>query len=71
VDLTEIQGYDFNNGIDYSRLLDSFYMTGFQATNMSLAVKQINQMIEKKEEPLPEAAKDKADLNPVGRPLDN
>lgn len=27
-----IKGYDFNDGLDYDRLFDSFMTTGFQAT---------------------------------------
>lgn len=41
----EVKGYDFNNGINYSELLKSFSKIGFQATNFSLAIKQIEEMV--------------------------
>lgn len=40
-----IKGYDFNKGIDYSLILDSYYTTGFQATNLGIAMRIINKMI--------------------------
>jgi len=40
-----VKGYDFNDGVDYSRILKSFSTTGFQATNLSLAVNEINRMV--------------------------
>ncbi len=39
-----IQGYDFNQGIDYDKILDSFATTGFQATHLAKAIDIINQM---------------------------
>ncbi|KAJ5069347.1 deoxyhypusine synthase [Anaeramoeba ignava] len=44
-DTPTIQGYDFNEGIDYNRILESYKTTGFQATNFGLAVEEINKMI--------------------------
>lgn len=41
----QVQGYDFNHGIDYSKLLESYVHTGFQATNLGLAIKEINKMV--------------------------
>jgi len=41
-----IKGYDFNSGINYDELLNSFSTTGIQASNFSEAVKIINEMIE-------------------------
>lgn len=38
-------GYDFNQGIDYRKLLQSYRTTGFQATNFGLAVEEINKMV--------------------------
>ena len=29
----QVQGYDFNRGVDYHALLDAYRTTGFQATN--------------------------------------
>lgn len=40
-----VQGYDWNNGIDYSKLLESYIHTGFQATNLGLAIKEVNKMV--------------------------
>lgn len=42
---TKIEGYDFNNGVDYEELLDKYNSMGIQASNFSLAVKIINEMI--------------------------
>lgn len=41
----QVQGYDFNQGVDYSKLLESYVHTGFQATNLGLAIKEINKMV--------------------------
>lgn len=40
-----IKGYDFNKGIDYDKLLDSFLSTGFQATHLAKAIELIEKMI--------------------------
>ncbi|KAJ3600656.1 hypothetical protein NHX12_031634 [Muraenolepis orangiensis] len=48
LDVPKIRGYDFNNGVDYRALLQSYVTTGFQATNMGLAINEINRMIEKR-----------------------
>ncbi|KAH9388247.1 hypothetical protein TYRP_009459 [Tyrophagus putrescentiae] len=48
---TEVAGYDFNRGINYSELLKSFLTSGFQATNFGLAVEQIEQMLKERSEP--------------------
>jgi deoxyhypusine synthase len=50
----KVQGYDFNTGIDHHKILQSYKYSGFQATNFGLAVEQINKMIEKREEEIPE-----------------
>ncbi|RWS06577.1 putative deoxyhypusine synthase-like isoform X3 [Dinothrombium tinctorium] len=47
---TAVNGYDFNLGINYHQLLESFKTTGFQATNFGLAVNQINEMLLSREE---------------------
>ncbi|XP_055373296.1 probable deoxyhypusine synthase [Condylostylus longicornis] len=49
-----IKGYEWNNGINYSALLESFLNTGFQATNFGLAVNEINKMLDCREKPLDE-----------------
>ncbi|VDN05611.1 unnamed protein product [Thelazia callipaeda] len=48
----EIKGYDFNKGIDYEALLNSYMSTGFQASHFAQAVEQINEMIASREEHL-------------------
>lgn len=40
-----VKGYDFNQGLDYSKLFASYSSCGIQATQMSKAIDQINQMI--------------------------
>ncbi|XP_041481849.1 deoxyhypusine synthase-like [Lytechinus variegatus] len=64
----KVKGYDFNEGIDYHKLLQSFKTCGFQATNLGLAIEEIQKMISKKEEGYDEEeAKKGAELNPCGR----
>lgn len=41
----EIRGFDLNKGLDYSNLLNSYLTTGFQATNFSKAINEINRMV--------------------------
>ncbi|XP_029914958.1 deoxyhypusine synthase-like [Myripristis murdjan] len=48
----QVRGYDFNNGVDHRALLQSYTSMGFQATNVGLAIEQINCMIEKRLEPV-------------------
>jgi len=38
------RGYDFNNGVDYRKLMGKMSTHGFQATNFGLAVEEINNM---------------------------
>ncbi len=47
-EFTAIKGYNFSNGLDYGRLLDSFYSTGFQATNLAKAIEIIKTMKQEK-----------------------
>ncbi|KAM9685102.1 deoxyhypusine synthase isoform 4-T4 [Trichechus inunguis] len=65
----QVRGYDFNRGVDYRALLESFGTTGFQATNFGRAVQQVNAMIEKKLEPLSQEEDQHADLTQSRRPL--
>ncbi|KAF7658633.1 hypothetical protein LDENG_00010310 [Lucifuga dentata] len=51
-DMLKIRGYDFNKGVDHRALLKSYLTTGFQASSMGMAIQQINQMIEKRLEPV-------------------
>ncbi|XP_043647720.1 probable deoxyhypusine synthase isoform X2 [Drosophila teissieri] len=40
----QVSGYDFNEGLNYSKLFESYVNTGFQATNLGLAIREINRM---------------------------
>lgn len=48
----EVKGYDFNNGVDYARILESYKCSGFQATHFGRAVNEINQMLQCRTVPL-------------------
>ena len=39
-----VKGYDFNNGVDFKKILDSYSTTGAQATNFAEAVDIIKEM---------------------------
>lgn len=51
-DMPKIRGYDFNQGVDLQAVLKSYMTTGFQASSLGLAVQEINNMIEKRLEPI-------------------
>jgi deoxyhypusine synthase len=40
-----IRGYNFNEGVDYEKLLESFASTGYQASNFYRAIEIVNEMI--------------------------
>ncbi|KAH7861786.1 hypothetical protein Vadar_030878 [Vaccinium darrowii] len=40
----KIEGYNFNQGVNYSELLRSMISTGFQASNLGDAIQVVNQM---------------------------
>lgn len=44
VDGISIKGYDFNKGLDYSKLLDSFSSVGAQASNLAKAIEIVKEM---------------------------
>lgn len=44
-DTPVVTGYDWNNGINYDNLLESYLNSGFQATNFGKAVNEINKMV--------------------------
>ncbi|KAI4822573.1 hypothetical protein KUCAC02_008110 [Chaenocephalus aceratus] len=48
-DTPKIQGYDFNQGVDYRALMKSYLTTGLQATRWALAIQEINKMIERRQ----------------------
>ncbi|XP_007008768.2 PREDICTED: deoxyhypusine synthase [Theobroma cacao] len=43
---TKIEGYDFNQGVNYSQLLKSMLSTGFQASNLGEAMEIVNEMLD-------------------------
>ncbi|RHZ03001.1 hypothetical protein DYB37_003714 [Aphanomyces astaci] len=43
-DYTQVKGYDFNNGVNYDDLFNSYRFMGFQSTNFGKAVEEINRM---------------------------
>lgn len=43
-----VKGYDFNNGVDYNKLLDSFLTTGYQATGLAQAIELVKKMHKEK-----------------------
>ncbi|KYR02901.1 deoxyhypusine synthase [Tieghemostelium lacteum] len=56
----EIRGYDFNQGLNYEKLFESYKTTGFQASGLADAIKEINRMISWRlsDEPLKEDEQD-------------
>lgn len=44
----KIEGYDFNDGVNYKKIVESFGSTGFQASHLSRAIGIVNEMIEVK-----------------------
>lgn len=70
----EVRGYDFSNGVNYHALLESYRTTGFQASNFGKAVVEVNNMIKKKLEPLPQPEDGLSNydyLDPGQRPINN
>ncbi|CAG9833681.1 unnamed protein product [Diabrotica balteata] len=49
-----VSGYNWNEGLHYDKLLQSYLKCGFQATNFGLAVEEINKMLECRKQPIPE-----------------
>jgi len=41
----QVQGYDWSQGLDYEKLLQSYLTAGFQATSFGLAVQEVNKMV--------------------------
>jgi len=46
IDGVAIKGYDFNEGVDYKKIIESFSSTGFQASKLSDAIKIVREMRE-------------------------
>uniref|UniRef100_A0A1B6I1W8 deoxyhypusine synthase n=1 Tax=Homalodisca liturata TaxID=320908 RepID=A0A1B6I1W8_9HEMI len=53
-----VKGYDWNKGVDYKAILDSYRFSGFQATNFGLAVEEITNMLKCRDIPLSEEQED-------------
>ncbi|KAK6195347.1 hypothetical protein SNE40_000798 [Patella caerulea] len=66
-----VRGYDFNEGINLEKLLDSYKRSGFQATNFGLAVEEINKMIDMKMKPIPSEKQAEINVNPCQRKKSN
>lgn len=43
-----IKGYDFNKGVNYNKIIDSFASTGFQASHLAQSIDIIKKMISEK-----------------------
>lgn len=41
----KVEGYNFDNGVDYSKIIDSYASTGYQAAHFSKAIGIVNEMI--------------------------
>ncbi len=48
VEGTAVKGYDFDNGVDYNKIIDNYASTGYQATHLGKAIEIINDMIREK-----------------------
>lgn len=53
-----VKGYDWNKGVNYKALLETYRFCGFQATNFGLAVEEVNKMLSCRAKPLPEDLED-------------
>lgn len=51
--LVPVMGYDFNKGLDFEALLDSYRTMGFQGTSIGDAIDEINRMVVLSSHPLP------------------
>ena len=49
-DKDEVKGYDFNKGLDYAKLFDSYKNMGIQSTNLHKAIELVNKMLSWKDE---------------------
>ncbi|XP_055624658.1 probable deoxyhypusine synthase [Toxorhynchites rutilus septentrionalis] len=57
-DTPTVQGYDWNRGLNYEALFESYLFSGFQATNLGKAIEEVRKMIECRAIPLPEDQSD-------------
>lgn len=49
----EVIGYDWERGLNYQKLFESYLTSGYQATNLGLAVQEIDKMLSSRKVPLP------------------
>lgn len=40
-----VQGYDWNRGLNYEALFQSYLYAGFQATNLGKAIAEVHKMV--------------------------
>jgi deoxyhypusine synthase len=45
LDKPVVKGYDFNKGLDYNKVFETYINTGFQATELGHAIERVNEMI--------------------------
>jgi len=58
----QIRGYDFNEGVNLDKMMDSMLTTGFQASNLGKAIKEINRMLAWRLSDVPIKPEDDEDL---------
>ncbi|XP_052766432.1 deoxyhypusine synthase-like [Mya arenaria] len=66
-----VRGYDFSEGVDYHKLLQSYATSGFQAQNFGRAVEEINRMIHCKLLPIDDKNVKELIGHPTGRSRTN
>lgn len=60
----KVAGYEWNNGVDYSKLLQSYVHSGFQSTSFGQAIDEINKMLDCRTIPLTEDQTDSLEDDP-------
>uniref|UniRef100_A0A023F8D9 deoxyhypusine synthase n=1 Tax=Triatoma infestans TaxID=30076 RepID=A0A023F8D9_TRIIF len=66
-DTPVVKGYDWNLGINYDALLETYKYSGFQATSFGLAVEEIMKMLKSRERPLSSEQEDTLEDDPFIR----
>jgi len=46
VETAVVKGYDFNQGVDFNKLLDSYATCGFQAMSLAKGIDEVNRMLD-------------------------
>ncbi|CAH1395335.1 unnamed protein product [Nezara viridula] len=59
-----VKGYDWNSGVDYSRLLQTYMTSGFQSTSFGLAIEEVNKMLDCRAQLLNSEEEDKFEMDP-------